>query len=53
MLEMNKYKLKIAKPFAIAGRENTNVYISFCRPLKLLNVLSSLVILSTLKILAI
>ena len=50
---INKNKHTIDKPLAKAGKENMNVSINFCRPLNLLNILSNLVTLSTLKILAI
>jgi len=50
---MNRYKSKSESPFPIAGSEKTKVYINFWRPLNCLNILSNLVILSTLKILAI
>jgi hypothetical protein len=50
---MNRNKQTIDNPRPSAGNEKIKVYISFCSPLNLLNILNSLVIRSTLKILAI
>ncbi len=51
--KINKKRHTIESPFPNAGRENINVYINFCKPLNLLNILRSLVTLKTLNILAI
>lgn len=53
ILQINRYRPRIARPFIMAGRENAKVSMSFCNPLKLLKFLSNRAILRTLKILAI
>ena len=53
MEQINRYRKRMEKALAMAGKEKTKVSISFWRPLNLFSILSNRVIRSTLKILAI